>query len=133
MKTISFPFSIDYRGRVAMSGSASKTWTDRVRAVISTQPGERVLRGEFGTPVNLALMDYESGLVDTLDEAIRASFNQYLPDLDIAELRTDFDDENGVLSVEILFNLPDGTQVSTQVSLDGGTIFYEESNYIQEA
>lgn len=124
MRTISFPFSIDTRGSVAMTSDPRKIWLDRVRSVISTQVGDRVMRPDFGTDTLGAVMSMDGIERAALDKAIRTAFAKYLSALTLTSVVLDADDD-GKLTVSIVYVLPTREEVSTTVEFQDGSVVSE--------
>lgn len=104
--TIALPFSINAFGNVATSSSQEKIWADRVRVVIGTALGERVMRPGFGTEIpSLVLGDAERG-ADALKDQVRLAFTRDLSLLELSSVDVSFDNTSGVLNVEIIYSLP---------------------------
>lgn len=72
-KTMAFPFAI-VNGRVAVTTNATDQLTNRVFSVLATQPGERVMRPNYGC--DMGQFDFDIGdeleQAEMLDEAQRA-------------------------------------------------------------
>lgn len=124
MQTISFPFTIDTRGSVAMTTDPRKIWLDRVRAVVSTQIGDRVMRPEFGTDTLNAVLGMDGVERDPLERALRAAFSAYLPALALTDVSVSSDGD-GLLTVNITYTLPNRQEVSTIVTFQDGSVIDE--------
>jgi phage baseplate assembly protein W len=81
MKTISFPFRFDGFGKVAITSDMSRIWADRVRAVISTYPGERLMRSGYGTALPDDLFGSVSAAPEFIDIQVANAFSEWLPDV----------------------------------------------------
>jgi phage baseplate assembly protein W len=104
--SISLPFKINEFGSVATNSSQEKIWADRVRIAIGTNLGERVMRPGFGTEIpSLVLGDAERGS-EVLKDQIRLAFTRDLSLLELSNIEVTFNDETGVMSVEIVYSLP---------------------------
>lgn len=55
--TVAIPFRIDPTGGVGIVTNDDKALSDRVRALVSTVPGERLMRADYGVPTPDALFD----------------------------------------------------------------------------
>lgn len=110
--TISLPFSINEFGNVATNSSQEKIWADRVRAAVGTTVGERVMRPGYGTEIaSLVLSDAERSS-ESLKDQIRLAFTRDLSLLELSSTEISFDDEAGVMAVEVVYSLPN-QQVQT--------------------
>lgn len=127
--SISLPFRIDEFGKVATTSNLPKIYADRVRSVIGTALGERVLRPDFGTAIPNGMFEDTEVLEDLVNNEIRAAFSRQLPGLSFLNVVINFDDKDNVISVEVEYVLPDGKEVSTVVgiaNLFGDNILSEE-------
>ena len=104
---VSLPFSINPYGRVGTTIERTKIWQDRVRSVIGTYLGERVMRPNFGADVVDAVFE-NSGEAELIvkNEATKA-FERYLPTLSLVEVLPHYDEATGILEVEIVYSLPE--------------------------
>lgn len=125
MKTISYPFSIDTRGKVAVSEDPRKIWQDRVRAVVNTQVGDRVMRPGFGSKTEESVMNLGTPAAGELVQNIKAAFINWLPALGVQNINTSMDSSNAVLTVDIWFTLPSGALTNTSVTFDAGRVTSE--------
>lgn len=68
-REISFPFRLDGQGRVATVSDPSEAARQHLTTYLLTQPGERVMRPDFGTPIR----DYIFENLDPLQVQLLAS------------------------------------------------------------
>jgi len=106
---VSLPFSVNPYGRIGTTTERSKIWQDRVRSVIGTYLGERVMRPNFGADVVDAVHETSEEAQVIVENQVRQAFNIYLPTLTLTEVLTDYDENTGVLNVELVYSLPDAT------------------------
>lgn len=123
MRTISFPFAINARGAVAVTTDSRKIWLDRVRAVVSTQIGDRVMRPGFGTDTLNAILGLDDERAP-LERAIRVAFATFLPALTLTSVGVEMDNE-GVIVTSITYVLPDRHEVTTTVAFEDGSVIDE--------
>lgn len=124
---ISLPFSVNAYGRIGTTTERSKIWQDRVRSVVGTYLGERVMRPNFGSDVVDAVFEnsIEADLI--IKEQIRKAFERYLPTLTLSDVTTNYDEETGTMEAEVVYSLPEARiddVVSTTIGLVqiGGTL-----------
>ena len=104
---ISLPFSVNAYGRIGTTTEQSKIWQDRVRSVVGTYLGERVMRPNFGADVVDAVFE-NSGEADLIiQNEIRKAFEKYLPTLTLSEITTNYDEETGTIEADVVYALPD--------------------------
>lgn len=116
---ITYPFSIDARGKVAATQSPQKVWRDRVRAVVSTQVGDRVMRPDFGLDSLSSVLNVGTPAEKTLEEQIRDAFINFLPRLTLLRAAESFDPSSGVIEVDLVFTSPDSTETTMTLALPG--------------
>jgi phage baseplate assembly protein W len=104
---ISLPFSINPYGRVGTTIEQPKIWQDRVRSVIGTYLGERVMRPNFGADVVDAVFENSGEAELIVQNETRKAFERYLPTLNLVEVIPHYDEETGILEAEIIYSLPD--------------------------
>lgn len=111
MTAISLPFRIDGYGRVTATSDPSKIWADRVRAVLMTSLGERVMRPFFGSTVADEVYDVLDEVPELVFAAVSQAFSDFLPRLTFNDVVVVQEDEqDGTLSLEISYTLPDLVQ-----------------------
>lgn len=130
MKTIAYPFRIDSHGKVADTTDPRKVWQDRVRSVLNTQLGDRVMRPLFGLNSGASLLNMGTPAASDLTNDIRQAFTQWLPMIALNEVETELDGDSGVLLVQVWFTIPDGTLTNASVSFDAGLVFDESPEVI---
>ena len=106
---LSLPFSVNPYGRISTTTERSKIWQDRVRSVIGTFLGERVMRPNFGADVVDAVHETSEEAVIIIETQVRQAFNTYLPTLTLTDVITNYDESTGIMEVEIVYSLPEAT------------------------
>lgn len=104
---ISLPFSINAYGRVNTTTDKSKLWQDRVRSVIGTYLGERVMRPDFGSDVTENVFESSEEAKALIQTNIREAFATNLVTLTLSDVIVDYDENTGVLNAEVIYALPD--------------------------
>jgi len=105
MKAISLPFRLDSFGNVATSTDLQKIWADKVRTVVSTALGERVMRNDFGCSLPNNLFDIALDAPGFADGQIQAAFLAWLPEVDF--VRTELEEtEFGTVSLNVIYRIP---------------------------
>ena len=105
MKSISIPFQIDGYGKVASNDLPERVWANRVRSVMGTPVGQRVMNPSFGSNLPRNLMSAPvPGFIDT---AVRSAASQWLPDINISSVQvSDNTTTDTELNVEIVYEIP---------------------------
>lgn len=128
-KAISLPFSVDSYGGITVTSEQSKIWADRVRSVLGTMLRERVMRPDLGTIIPYSLFNGETSAVDEVRSEVSKAFSSQLPLLTLEKTNITYDDYTNVMSVEVVYDLPNNEVVSTVVGLvlvDGANPLYQE-------
>lgn len=105
MKTISFPFRFDGFGKVATTTDMSRIWADRVRAVISTYPGERLMRSSYGTALPEDLFGSLSLAPEFIDIQVTNAFAEWLSETEFKGVDFIGSGENDI-EVQINYSVP---------------------------
>jgi uncharacterized protein len=105
MKSMSIPFRLDGYGKVATSERIERVWANRVKSVMGTPQGQRVMNPDFGSSIPNGLMSAAvPGLIET---SVQAAAAQWLPDITIQGVRiSDSTDLDGELNVEVVYEVP---------------------------
>ena len=111
--TMALPFSIDAYGKIASTDQQSKIWADRVRSVIGTALGERVMRPEFGTEVPYAELQTADDASSQIETTVLHAFEQQLSRLRLQQVTSVLDEYTGTLNVNIIYALPNQDLVTT--------------------
>lgn len=105
MKAISLPFRLDSFGNVATSTDLPKIWGDKVKTVVATALGERIMRNDFGCSLPNNLFDIAVDAPGFADGQIQAAFLAWLPEVDF--VRTDLEEtESGTVSLNVVYRIP---------------------------
>jgi len=114
---ISLPFAIDQYGKVTDTTDQSKIWSDRVRSVIGTNLRERLMNPDFGTLVPTAFMETDEAASSMVSTEVERAFTTQLSLLKLQSVDSTFDEYTGSLNIDIIYDLPNNTQVNTTVSI----------------
>lgn len=117
---IAFPFSINQSGGVSFyKDNDAAIWQDRVRYVIFTQMGERVMRPDFGSRVQDLVFENNYSTTALATKIVAAAFAKWLPSLTLNNVVATPDDVNYGLNLEIDYTIPNGQrqQLSTQTKV----------------
>lgn len=128
-RQISYPFTISTGGVVESATDPRKIWQDRVRAVVNTQVGDRVMRPGFGVNTLSAVLNYGTPAAGELTQNLKNAFVTWLPSLDVTNIDVAMDAASAVLTVQVWFTLPSGETTSTSVTFDTGKVVSETQNF----
>ena len=118
MYAITLPFTVDGFGRVSVSRDNDRVWRDRVRSVIGTSLGERVMRPTFGSQIPLGLFDILNEAPELLDGYVSTAFATWLPALSLESVnvvRVSRDDAS--IEIEVTYRVPTGEVDSASLGL----------------
>lgn len=114
---LSYPFRLDDYGNIATTVDQGKIWADRVRSVIGTVIGERVMRPTFGTKTAYASWETRSAMETLVRKEIERGFYLLLPLLTVVDISFGFNDAENIISANITYQLPDKRESTTRVGL----------------
>lgn len=103
-----FPFTIDHTGGVALA-SGHESIEGSMTVVISTAPGERVMRPEFGCAVWQQLFDpINQNTLGLMSESVRQALSRWEPRVEIESvLARPAGDDQGRVDIEIDYRVRD--------------------------
>jgi phage baseplate assembly protein W len=125
---ISLPFTINEFGSVSSTTDQRRIWANNVRSVIGTVLRERIFRQDFGTSIPTKLFDSVDAVTEVVSGDITSAFTRYLPSLSFNTATINYDDLENVISIEVLYGLPDDTEDAVTLgvaSIDGTNIISE--------
>lgn len=105
-KALSLPFSIDPFGAVTVASDQRKIWADRVRSVVGTTLGERVMRPDFGGKIAFSVFNSQEDAAEAIRTTVSEVFNSQLPLLTLQDVATSFDELTGTVYADITYALP---------------------------
>lgn len=126
---LSIPFALDQFGNIVTTSDQAKIWSDRVRSAIGTTLSERVMRPKYGTKVSHAAFETSMTAADLVSAEVERVFHEQLPLLSFTSATSMLDTISGALTVDIVYELPNNKEASTQVGIayiTGTTQPYEE-------
>ena len=100
---LSLPFTVTSYGTVMSTTEQAKIWSDRVRAVIGTNIGERIMNPDFGTLVPEAFMQTTDDAENTIKTEVERAFATELPQLKFSSVTSSFDEYSTTLNVNITY------------------------------
>jgi phage baseplate assembly protein W len=113
--SIALPFVIDSYGKVNTTDQQPKLWADRVRSVIGTAVGERVMRSEFGSEISYTEFKTVEDASAQIQNTVAQSFEVQLRKLRLQSVTTTLDEYTGTLNVSIVYALPNQDLVTTTI------------------
>jgi phage baseplate assembly protein W len=116
-KTIAFPFKIDGNGNVNYTTSQDTIWADRIRAVIGTLYGERVMVQNFGTRVPSYVFSNQSTVSERIKQEIDQAIFQWLPKIVVNQVEVGQIQLDGSVEVTLFYTLPNNTDANISVGI----------------
>jgi phage baseplate assembly protein W len=89
---LAFPIQVDHRGAIALA-SGHEDIDQAIRLILSTAPGERPMRPEFGCEIHDYLFDsLDANTVAKMEEAVRAALQRWEPRIEVQQVEFDLSD-----------------------------------------
>jgi hypothetical protein len=83
---VHFPLAVDHRGALAITSGAEGVEC-AIRVVLSTAPGERVMRPNFGCRIwELLFEPINVNTIGLMDQAVRDALGQWEPRIDVIDV-----------------------------------------------
>jgi len=103
---LAFPLRVDHRGGVALA-RAEEDVEQALEIILSTAPGERPMRPEFGCDVHdLVFETIDAGIVGRMETAIRAALDRWEPRVEVQSVGFDLDNvSEGRLDITIGYRI----------------------------
>jgi phage baseplate assembly protein W len=80
---LSFPLQVDHRGAIALA-SGEEDITQAIGLILSTAPGERPMRPEFGCEIHNSLFDtIDAETVAEMESAVRDALARWEPRIEV--------------------------------------------------
>ena len=101
-----FPVRFTARGGVALT-SGTEEVDAALRMILSTAPGERVMRPEFGCRIwDLLFHPLDANTIGQMEQAVRDAVSQWEPRIDLEDVAVVPDEEDvGLVRIEIAYRL----------------------------
>ena len=91
---LSFPLQVDHRGAIALA-SGEEDIAQAINLILSTAPGERPMRPEFGCEIHSYLFDtIDAETVAEMEAAVRAALARWEPRIEVEQVEFDLSDVN---------------------------------------
>jgi uncharacterized protein len=103
---LEFPVAIDVHGAVALAHDAQDV-EQAIYIILSTAPGERPMRPEFGCDVHKLVFErISSATAARMARAVRSALHRWEPRIEVLEVSCDRSEEQlGRMSIEIAYKL----------------------------
>lgn len=101
-----WPLRVGSDGTFVTAASPSDVWADRMRGLVSTRVGERVMRETYGCGIGEAL--FQEIAVQEPESMVREAVSKWLPEITVDRVYTDH--YEGVFDVDVDYTLPNGSE-----------------------
>jgi uncharacterized protein len=104
--TVAFPLGVDQTGSIAMV-SGQEAIERSLTMILSTAPGERVMRPEFGCAIwNLLFDPVNDNTIGLMAQSVRQALAQWEPRIDVTSVSAVPDDnDHSLVLIEIDYQL----------------------------
>lgn len=105
---VAFPLQVDQRGRLAIA-TGEVDIQQALAIILSTAPGERPMRPEFGCAVHDHVFDViDVAAMGQIEQAVRDAVDRWEPRVEVVAVDFDLDrQEEGILDVELTYEVRD--------------------------
>jgi len=99
---ISFPFRVDQSGAIAMS-KGPEDIDSSIRMVLTTAPGERLMRPEFGCDIwELLFEPINANTIGLMREAVRIAISRWEPRVTLEDVTVEpHPDRQGAVNIQL--------------------------------
>lgn len=109
-REIVLPFRVDSKGRIATTTDPEAIGKQHLTTFLLTQPGERIMRPDFGTPLRSAVFEpLDSVTAQLLLTRAQEKVQQHVPDVVLRRLLSSTDSDQAALRLTVEFALSVGT------------------------
>lgn len=126
--SIAYPYTIDPNGLVSAAGGSTKLYLDRVLTLISTYIGQRPMMPDYGVDWSGALFENDNEARIAIPIAIRGAVAKWIPEVQVSDVKINFDELEGIENVTLGLLLPDDTfstlNINTATFNMDGTVTY---------
>jgi len=105
---VAFPFAVDHRGAVALAHGDADV-AQALHLILSTVPGERPMRPEFGCDVHAYAFDVIDGAALGQNErTVRRALERWEPRVDVIAVDFNLDrQDDGYLEIDVTYAIRD--------------------------
>lgn len=120
------PFTIDGTGKVAVTSDRGRQMALRVRSVLATRPGERVMRPTYGAGVTNYIFDVDDPMqASILMTAVEQALQVWEPEIVVDSVTVDPGDmADGIIALQVSYSLRSTGELETAVISISSTATY---------
>jgi uncharacterized protein len=103
---VAFPLQVDPRGGVALAGGEEDI-DQALSLILSTAPGERPMRPEFGCEVHDLIFDsIDAATVGRMETAVRTALDRWEPRVEVTAVEFDLDRSgDGQIVIDVTYRV----------------------------
>src|SRR3954468_16263451 len=103
---LALPLQVDRRGGIALAHDETDI-EQAIHLILSTAPGERPMRPEFGCEIHDYLFDtLDAGTVAKMEDAIRSALQRWEPRVEVEQVKFDLDHvDQGMLTFTVRYTV----------------------------
>jgi phage baseplate assembly protein W len=102
---LSFPFRAASNGSLAMAEGVEDV-EQAIRIILSTSPGERSVRPEFGCEIHAFIFaGLDASTLGQIDVAVRRALTRWEPRIEVEKVGFRFPEHEGMLLIDIAYRL----------------------------
>jgi hypothetical protein len=122
---IAIPFALDVHGSVAVTTDPDVQQAQHVSSLVTTQPGERVMRPKYGVPTMKYLFGNNGGNVTALiNKDVQQAMSTWEPGITVNSVTPVWNNQGGIAEIDVDYlAAPEDTgAVQTAVINVGGSV-----------
>ena len=119
---IDLPFRISDIGKVSyVADTDHKAWRNKVVTLLSIEIDERIWYHNFGVNVNSLLFQNSSSALMEARGSVEEAFIKWAPELTFKDVESFYDKTTGVVTLNIIYQVPTGEVDSVKISTESLT------------
>lgn len=99
---ILIPFTLDVNGSIAQTTDPDVQQAQHVSSLVTTQPGERVMRPSYGVPTVSYLFSGSNGQVTSIiNKDVQNAMAAWEPNITVTNITPQWDNQGGIADIEV--------------------------------
>lgn len=99
---ILIPFTLDVNGSIAQTTDPDIQQAQHVSSLVTTQPGERVMRPSYGVPTVSYLFSGSNGQVTSIiNKDVQNAMATWEPNITVTNITPQWDSQGGIADIEV--------------------------------
>lgn len=118
------PFRVDAQGRIAFTSDPARQLRNRVINVVATEIGERVMRPDYGTPLQSMLFEGDDDLtISIISTDIERALAEWEPGVVVRGVTAEADSElDGVINLNVTYSAVNSPLETVSIPVNTATI-----------